>query len=214
MANNQFFKDMKGQIISKLQVLNRVENDRFGNAMWLCKCECGNEVIVKGANLRNGKTKSCGCYNKEVKRNLTHGMSGTKIYKRWLGMKGRCNNKDNTAYANYGGRGITICDEWLDVENFINWATSNGYREDLTLERLDVNSNYNPENCVWVTRTQQNRNTRRNIKETINGTTYTLAEIARKVGVTRGSIYNWYHKEGLRGEELIKRADNVPARYK
>ena len=129
-------------------------------------------------------------------------------------MKRRCTIPKDESYKNYGGRGITVCDEWLDPINFIEWALANGYKEGLTLERIDVNGNYEPNNCTWVTRELQNKNTRRNIKVQIDGKFYTLAELAKKVGVTRGTMYRWYHQENLRGKELVKRAERVPKQYR
>lgn len=209
-------KDMTGKKMGRLKVLTRVENDKYGNAMWLCLCDCGNRVIVKGHHLRTGKTQSCGCYHKDRLKtmNLEHGYSGTPLYKSWHAMKTRCVNKNSQSFRDYGGRGITFCKEWLGPRKFIDWALENGYDENLTLERIDVNGDYTPENCTWVTRAEQNRNTRRNIKQKINGKEYTLSEIATKLGVTRGTVYAWYNKEGLRGEELIKRYAKVPERYK
>lgn len=209
-------KDMLGQRCGRLIVISRVENDKHDNAMWLCRCDCGKEVIVQGTHLRSGKTKSCGCYQRDKQRNrLTrHGYSGTPLYKCWHAMKRRCTIPKDENYKNYGGRGITVCDEWLDPINFIEWALANGYKEGLTLERIDVNGNYEPNNCTWVTRELQNKNTRRNIKVQIDGKFYTLAELAKKVGVTRGTMCRWYHQENLRGKELVKRAERVPKQYR
>lgn len=209
-------KDMTGKKEGRLQVLKRAENDKYGNAMWLCLCDCGNKAIVKGQHLRSGKTKSCGCYHKDKLRSLKleHGYSCTPLYKCWHAMKSRCINVKHESFNDYGGRGIKVCDEWLEPTSFIEWALDNEYRESLTIERIDVNGDYTPENCTWVTRVEQNKNTRRNIKQIIQGEEYTLAEISTKLGVTRGTIYRWYHKEGLRGEELIQRYEKVPKQYK
>lgn len=209
-------KDMTGQKCGRLIAIKRVENDKYGNAMWLCRCDCGNDVITKGQHLRSGKTKSCGCYHRDKvsKQSYRHGYSDTPLYKCWHSMKRRCLDKKAESYVNYGERGITICKEWMDPINFIEWALDSGYKKGLTLERVDVNGIYEPNNCTWATRATQNRNTRRNVKVKIGNNTYVLAELARKAGVTRGTMCKWYHKEGLRGIELIERAKRVPDRYR
>ena len=208
-------KDMTGKICGRLKVITRAPNDKYGNARWLCLCECGKELVVKGQPLRSGKTKSCGCYHKDVLRaKIKHGESKEILYKRWHAIKSRCTNKNLSSYKDYGGRGINICEEWLDPANFIEWAKNNGYRRDLTIERIDVNGDYSPENCKWVTRAEQNRNTRRNIKQRINGKLCTISEISRQIGMSRSTVLKWYHDEKLRGNQLIERYNKVPERYK
>ena len=130
-------------------------------AYWKCECECGKETIVSGSDLRSGKVKSCGCLHDEMahKRFYKHGMSNTKLD--WVlgAMKQRCNNIHNIDYPNYGGRGIKICDEWLnDSSEFFSWALSHGYEEGLSIDRIDVNGNYEPSNCRWVTMKVQANN--------------------------------------------------------
>ena len=137
---------------------------------WKFKCDCGKEVVVELRNVVNGRVKSCGCYRRKNtgKLNRKHGLQKTnhRLYNVWVGMRERCNNPNNTSYENYGGRGISVCDEWNDFESFYEWAISNGYdkeakRGDCTLDRIDVNGNYEPSNCRWVDMFVQNRNTRR-----------------------------------------------------
>lgn len=200
--------DMTGKKCGRLTVLERAENDKHGNAMWKCKCECGNIITTLGYQLRSGHTKSCGCLQKDIvrKMNTKHGYSKTRIYRIWDAMKGRCLNPNNDAYENYGGRGIEICEEWMDPVNFIEWAYDNGYNDNLTIERIDIDGNYEPSNCTWVTRAEQNRNTSRNISVEVDGKEYGLAQLARKLGRNRSTLYQWYHKEGLRGKELVERA--------
>lgn len=213
---NKNFKDISGKTYGRLKVLYRTENDKYGNAQWVCICECGNKTTVKGYCLRMGKTKSCGCLQKDTVRNreYKHGYTGTRIYSIWSGMKDRCLNSNSNAYKDYGAKGIKVCDEWLKAENFIKWAFNNGYKDVLTIERIDSNGNYEPSNCTFTTRSDQNRNTSRNIKQIISGKEYTLSQIAKMLGVTRGTVCRWYHKEGLRNEELIQRHKDIPEKYK
>ena len=128
---------------------------RFGR--YLCGF-CGSEFKACIHSINQGKTKSCGCYN--VSKSFKHGLVGTRIYSIWIDIKSRVFNSKSKSYNDYGGRGITLCDEWLDVQNFYDWAMLNGYSEDLTIDRIDNDGNYCPENCRWVTQTIQSRNQR------------------------------------------------------
>lgn len=153
---------------------------------YLCKCDCGKETIVEKPSLRNGNTKSCGCLDLEKK--TKHGMFGTRIYNIWIKMKERCTNPKNAQYKNYGGRGIKYCDEWKNFENFYEWANNNGYSENLTIDRIDVNGNYEPTNCRWATIKEQNRNKRNNRIIEYNGETKCLSEWAEKLGIRYGLL--------------------------
>lgn len=155
--------DITGRRFGRLVAIRQVGSTEQGNAIWLCKCDCGKETEVRSVILRNGVTKSCGCYRSEYQREqqTKHGKSTTRMARIWYNMKERCLNRNNTSFANYGGRGITVCKEWLaDFDNFYRWAICNGYRDDLTIDRINVNGNYEPNNCRWIPKGEQSRNRR------------------------------------------------------
>ena len=155
-------RDLTGQRFGRLTVLERAGSKRSG-ATWLCICDCGETKIVESHNLVSGNTKSCGCYmrQRQSESNKTHGRSGTRLHRIWKAMHTRCYNEKFFAFKHYGGRGIRICDEWLqDFPAFERWAVSHGYRDDLTIDRIDANGNYCPDNCRWVTMAEQNQNKR------------------------------------------------------
>ena len=171
--------DLTGKTFGYLTVLNRAENNSRGDSRWLCRCKCGNEKIILGKSLRSGATVSCGCYHKEVvaKQRTTHGESKTRLFTIWQNMKRRCYNPNNKFYAYYGGRGISVCDEWLnDFTSFRDWAVSAGYDETLTIDRIDSDGNYEPSNCRWISRKAQVNNRRSNRFYEINGERKTIAE--------------------------------------
>ena len=163
--------------------------------MWECKCDCGNLTPVSRNNLTSGHTLSCGCLQQRMRRHgeyhKIHGQTGTRLHRIWKDMKTRCTNPNAINYDNYGGRGISVCEEWRkDSYAFREWAVANGYCDDLTLDRIDVNGNYCPENCRWVTRKEQNNNRRDNRKLTFNGRTQSIPEWAEELGLSYGGLYD------------------------
>lgn len=172
---------------------------------YLCECECGNTKVIEKSQLTTGHTKSCGCLQKSItsKKHKTHGLSKTKIYKIWLGIKDRCFREKSIDYKNYGGRGITIQKEWLDFKNFYEWAKNNGYKEGLTIERIDVNGNYEPSNCKWIENALQSHNTRVNHYLTYNGKTQIISEWAKEMNFKHGATISGRLKNGWTIEEAL-----------
>ena len=156
-----------GQKYGRLIVVDRVGSDKYSQPLWLCECECGNTIILPSPRLLRGNTKSCGCLRRETSSqvNKKHGMKGTRLYDVWKNMRKRCYQPQNPGYKHYGGRGIIICDEWAHFKAFYEWAMANGYDEtaprgECTIDRIDVNGNYCPANCRWITIGEQQLNKR------------------------------------------------------
>lgn len=150
--------------------------------------DCGTHCVVRSNALTTGNTKSCGCLINESK-NIKHGLKNTRIYRIWYGMKSRCYTKSNPAYNRYGGRGISMCQQWKkDFTAFYNWSMDNGYSKELSIDRINHNGNYEPSNCRWATPKEQSDNKRCNILITINGTTLDLQQWCDKIGIKRSTV--------------------------
>ncbi len=146
--------ELTGQRFSRLLAIKEAGRSKWGYILYLCKCDCGNEKIIIGGNLISDVTKSCGCLMREQKNNFKHGETGTKLHNIWTSMHQRCNNPNNQDYLDYGGKGITICDEWLEFLPFRDWSWFNGYKEGLSIDRIENDGNYEPSNCQWLTRSE------------------------------------------------------------
>ena len=178
-------KDLKGQKFGKLTVIEFSEI-RSKYAYWRCVCDCGREKIARGANLISGQTQSCGCLNYTSHTKLRDGKS--RIYVIWVGMKQRCENSKRIDYAKYGGRGIRVCNEWHDYLAFCDWARANGYDESKSIERINNNGDYSPDNCQWVDYTVQQNNKRNSFCLTVDGETRTAAEWSKISGIPSDRI--------------------------
>ena len=169
-------KDITGQKFGRLTVVKQngfTNINKHGSryAKWLCKCDCGNYCEMDTGTLKREGNHSCGCLAKEhlldmSKKNITHGMTGSRLLGCRKGMLSRCYRKKDIHYRAYGGRGIKVCDEWkTDAKAFVDWALSHGYRDDLTIERVNVNGNYEPSNCTWIPMSEQYKNKQSNCKK-------------------------------------------------
>lgn len=197
--------NLTGQRFGRLVVIKEAGRSSDGRVRWLCKCDCGNYTSTPSTKtLRNGTCRSCGCIEKEKPNSRTHGMSNTKLFAVWNSMKQRCLNQNSKSYKNYGGRGITVCQEWQeDFQTFYDWAMANGYQEGLEIDRIYVNGNYEPDNCRWVTSKKNNNNRRNNAKIKIGGEEHTAAEWSEITGIHRNTILDRFNS-GKPPEEILK----------
>lgn len=201
-------KDLTNMRFGRLVAIRKVEPFRTKDnsihcAGWECQCDCGKHIIVRSNSLVMGKTKSCGCLNREKpSNNITHNMSNTKIYSIYKGILARCRNPNVQNYSHYGGRGITVCEEWMGkngFENFYDWAIKNGYKEGLTIERINVDGNYCPQNCKFIPFNEQAFN--KSNSYIVDG--ISVAKLARKRNVVPPNISRERCKRGWSLEDAV-----------
>ena len=194
----QRYDDLTGMVFGRLTVMERDLSDKKVTR-WLCRCECGTIKSICAASLKSGSTVSCGCWSRENTRNrsLKHGDTNTRLYSIWRGMKKRCYQTTSYGYKNYGGRGILVCDEWKDsYETFKKWALQNGYREDLTLDRIDNDGHYEPSNCRFSTYLEQENNRRSNRKIAFNGVALNSSQWCRLTNTPPSTFQNRINRAG------------------
>ena len=195
-------KDYSGKRYNNMTVIKSVYEKEYKNGKCVfveCVCDCGNKKTVRISDLQSGRTTSCGCnkIKKSKQRNTKHSMCDSRIYRIWSGMKARCKYKSCEEYRNYGGRGVSVCEEWLNsFVSFYNWSMSNGYKENLSIDRINVNGNYCPENCRWATTEEQSNNKRVNKFFNIDGENKTLMQICKEKGLNYRMVqsrirYGW-----------------------
>ena len=181
-------EDLTGKRYGMLTVLKY-----DGHGKWTVKCDCGNTKHMFTRDFKYGQNKGCGC--QQGKSAITHGKSKERVYSIWESMKARCQNPHNKYYMNYGGRGIKVCNEWQKFEGFYEWAKVSGYKDTLTIDRIDSDGNYEPSNCRWSTRKEQANNTRRNKYIEYDGQCKTISEWAETLGISydtlRWRLRNW-----------------------
>lgn len=198
--------NLVGLRFGKLTVLSESIKNKSGHIKWLCKCGCGNEKIIDGHSLRSGKTKSCGCYasQKTKERNYKHGYCKERLYKIWWGIKMRTCNEKRREYKYYGGRGIIMCDEWLNnYLAFRKWAISNGYKDNLSIDRIDVDGNYCSDNCRWTDNETQANNMTTNHLLKFNGRTQNITQWSKELGINRLTISARVNRGKLSDQEAL-----------
>ena len=207
------YQDLAGKRFGRLLALYRTSDSPAGAIRYYCVCDCGNSKIVQAGNLRTGHTKSCGCWHDEsssergtARHYRTHGMTGTRLYRIWRGMKVRCLNENLQSYRYYGAKGVSVCDEWLcSFESFMSWALANGYDDTLTIDRIDSDLDYSPKNCRWATAKQQQNNRTNTLMLSFNGKTKSLSEWADEIGIMRNTL-----SERLRRGWSVEQTLNTP----
>lgn len=217
----------KYKVLYERGIMNELRNNRYGKLVviefshkikrnkgsyryfWLCKCDCGNFVVVNGDKLISGHTKSCGCLVKEKTRQMhsSHNLSKTRLYKIYHGILKRCENKNSTSFKNYGKKNIKVCKEWKDdFIAFYNWAINNGYQDKLTIDRINVRGNYEPSNCRWATAEIQQNNRSNNLHLTHKNKTLTLAEWCKELNLNYFTVQQRLNKLNW----SVSRALNTP----
>lgn len=197
----QDITDQKFGRLTAIKPIGAIGSDR--SMWWFCECDCGNKINVPAKHLKSGNTSSCGCLAVEKHCCVSvHGVRYHPLYDVWWLIKDRCENPNRSGYENYGGRGIRMCDEWHDVVTFISWAENNGYQEGLEIDRIDVNGDYEPSNCRFVTHKQNANNRRNNHLLTYNGRTQTLTQWSEELQISKNIISSRL-KKGWSIEEVL-----------
>lgn len=190
------YTDLTGMKFNRLTVIGLYERTAKRKYMWLCRCDCGKEKVILGDHLKNGHTKSCGCYKKERIENVNKktGLTNTKLFYAYHNMHNRCERKNSDYYRLYGGRGISVCEEWSGkngFENFAEWSLKNNYEDGLQIDRINNNKGYSPGNCRWVSRIDQANNKRNTMFISVNDEIDTVANMARKHNVSYWNLLNY-----------------------
>lgn len=182
--------DLTGKKFGRLTVLERAVNDSAGHSRWICECDCGSQKVITGYRLTDGITKSCGCYHRGGSFNIIHGLSGTRLHGIYFKMMNRCYNPNSDRYEFYGGRGIKVCDKWYkNPKAFCEWSLQNGYSDNLTIDRINNDGDYAPDNCRWVPPSQQNLNRRNTVFVTYNGQKKTIVDWSKELGIPYITLY-------------------------
>lgn len=200
------FVDLTGKRYGRLIVVGRAENGPRGKVNWKCLRDCGKYTVVRGDHLKSGETTSCGCFNVDTltARLRTHGDTGSGLYAVYRTMIARCENANNGQFLNYGGRGISVCPEWRrSYEAFREWAIKAGYKPGLSIDRIDFDGDYHPDNCRWATPKMQGNNKRNNHRVTCKGVTKTIAEWADETGIPQSTIFQRIWKLGWSDEDAV-----------
>lgn len=202
---NQVRNDLTGQVFGRLTVLSFAFRDKNGNSRWNCLCDCGESKVVWASALNRGLTQSCGCHRRESsrERRTTHGKSGGKdaTYNIWAGMIKRCSNPNAHGYSRYGGRGIKVCERWQEFAAFLEdmGTKPKGY----SIERLDIDKGYEPDNCTWIPKGEQSRNKSTSRRITANGQTMLLVDWAAQTGIHEATISSRIDKLGWTSEKAV-----------
>lgn len=193
--------DLTGRTFDRLTVVGRAEaRPGAHTSFWVCRCRCGTVKTVSATALKQGYTRSCGCLHRERVRTCRH--FNHRLYHVWQDMKQRCSNPNSQYYHRYGGRGISVCEEWADYDAFFRWAMKSGYQSGLTIDRIDNDGNYEPSNCRWAT-PMENTNNRANTRRvTFQGQTHTLTEWAEITGIPRRTI-RYRYEAGKAPEDIL-----------
>lgn len=191
--------DITGKRFGRWTVLHPTDLRSGSDYKWRCLCDCGNEKLVSSSSLKEGSSKSCGCFL--VEKNTRHGLRGTRVYSIWAAILQRCNNPNNNGYPNYGGRGVKVCERWMKFENF--YADMGANPGGMTVDRIDNDGDYCPENCRWATQKEQVQNRRNTRLFTYKDVSMVLDDWARKIGIKRSTLsmriysYGWSIEKAL-----------------